>query len=158
MGIGSARPQGRPLQKQGKSMELGKKERKTALAACLFLTLAYTAPAVSQVPIDPQTALMTVVAPKIEADTISASPLGDDYDPVSGTITFSATDISLPAHDGIPLELRRWVPGDDSDTGGPTGWAWALQFTRPNSLDGKDGTFETGGYWGDKPWSRGKNI
>src|SRR3546814_1977106 len=90
MGIGSARPQGRPLQKQGKSMELGKKERKTALAACLFLTLAYTAPAVSQVPIDPQTALMTVVEPKIEADTISASPMGDDYDPVSGTITFSA--------------------------------------------------------------------
>src|SRR3546814_4424468 len=111
MGIGSARPQGRPLQKQGKSMELGKKERKTALAACLFLTLAYTAPAVSQVPIDPQTALMTVVEPKIEADTISASPMGDDYDPVSGTITFSATDISLPGNDGIPVELRRWVPG-----------------------------------------------
>src|SRR3546814_5345324 len=85
---------------------------------------------------------MTVVEPKIEADTISASPMGDDYDPVSGTITFSATDISLPGNDGIPVELRRWVPGDDYATGGQTGWAWNIQFIRGNYLDVKDGRSE----------------
>ena len=72
----------------------------------------------SSIPYDPQTALLTVVEPKIELDRTSASPLGDDYDPVTGTVTFSTTDISIPGNFAIPVELRRWVPRDDYNTGG----------------------------------------
>lgn len=107
---------------------------------------------------DPQTDLMTVVEPKIEADTTSASPLGDDYDPATGGITFSATDIALPGNFDIPVELRRWVPTDDYDTGGPTGWTWNIPFIRGNYLDVKDGHGDAGWDWGLNTWHDGYNC
>lgn len=107
---------------------------------------------------DPQTALMTVVEPKIEADTTSASPLGDDYDPVTGAVTFTTTDISIPGNFPIPVELRRWVPRDDYDTGGPTGWAWNIPFIKGNLLDVKDGHGDAGWDWGYHSWHQGENC
>src|SRR5690606_38001933 len=109
---------------------------------------------------DPQTALMTVIEPKVEADTTSASPLGDDFDPVTGTITFSATDISLPGNFPIPVELRRWVPHDDTYPGGPGGgWQWNIPLIRGSYLDVKDGHFDTGWDWGGPDiWRNGKHC
>ncbi|MDG6348791.1 hypothetical protein QAA18_08595 [Luteimonas sp. 8-5] len=107
---------------------------------------------------DPQTALMTVVEPKVEADTTRASPLGDDYDPVTGAVTFSTTDISIPGNFPIPVELRRWVPREDYDTGGPTGWAWNIPFIKGNYLDVKDGHSDTGWDWGLNTWHDGYNC
>src|SRR5690606_22581100 len=109
---------------------------------------------------DPQTALMTVIEPKVEADTTSASPLGDAFDPVTGTITFPATDISLPGNFPIPVELRRWVPHDDTYPGGPGGgWQWNIPLIRGNYLDVKDGHFDTGWDWGGPDiWRNGKHC
>ncbi|KAF1715330.1 wall associated protein [Pseudoxanthomonas sangjuensis] len=104
---------------------------------------------------DPQTALMTVVEPKLE---VSLSPLDDSYDPATGTVTFSATDISLPGNFAIPVELSRWVPSDDSDTGGPGTWKWNIPFIRGNYLDVKDGHSDTGWDWGYNTWRHGKNC
>ena len=103
---------------------------------------------------------MTVIEPKIEADATSASPLGDDYDPVAGTVTFSATDISLPGNFDIPVELSRWAPNDDVDTGGlvAPGWKWNLPFIRGNYLDVKTGHSDTGWDWGYNTWRHGKNC
>jgi hypothetical protein len=75
---------------------------------------------------DPQTGLMTVVEPKVERDPTSLAPLGDDFSPTTGTITFSANDISIPGNFAILVELRRWVTADDADTGGPAGWKWNI--------------------------------
>ncbi len=113
-------------------------------------------------PYDPQLPLMTVVEPQLEFDPTSVSPLGDDYDPASGTVTFSATDISLPGNFDIPVELRRWVPQDDYDTGGPGGalgmWRWNIPFIRGNYLDVKQGHSDAGWDWGDNTWHDGYNC
>ena len=108
---------------------------------------------------DPQTELMTVVEPKVERDPTSLAPLGDDFSPTTGTITFSATDISIPGNFAIPVELRRWVPSDDADTGGPAGWKWNIPYIRGNYLDVKDGHTSTGWNWGSADtWRYGKNC
>src|SRR5690606_34257031 len=107
---------------------------------------------------DPQTQLMTVIEPKLEIDPTSISPLGDDYDPSTGGVTFSTTDISLPGNFDIPVELRRWVPRDDDAPGGPTGWAWNIPFIRGNYLDVKDGHVDTGWDWGPVSWHTGQNC
>lgn len=108
---------------------------------------------------DPQTDLMTVIEPGVEADKTAVSPLGDDYDPVSGTITFSATDISLRGNFAIPVELRRWIPSNEAlDAGGPADWRWNLPFIRGNYLDVKNGQSDTGWDWGQNTWRDGKNC
>jgi YD repeat-containing protein len=106
---------------------------------------------------DPQSELRTVIEPKYETDPTSLSPLGDDFSPTSGTITFSATDISIPGNFAIPVELRRWVPSDDANTGGPAGWKWNIPFIRGNFLDVKDGHTSTGWDWGNT-WRNGSNC
>jgi YD repeat-containing protein len=108
---------------------------------------------------DPQTALKTVVEPKVERDPTSLAPFGDDFNPATGTITFSATDISIPGNFAIPVELRRWVPSDDADTGGPAGWTWNIPYIRGNLLDVKDGHISVGWNWGNTDtWRYGKNC
>ncbi|MCE3262710.1 MAG: Rhs family protein, partial [Pseudoduganella sp.] len=103
---------------------------------------------------------MTVVEPKYEMDPTSLSPMGDDFSPATGTVTFSATDISIPGNFAIPVALQRWVPSDDSDTGGPSGWKWNIPFIRGNYLDVKDGHSTTGWNWGNEAiiWRNGKNC
>ncbi len=65
--------------------------------------------------------------------------LGDDnsgtYDPATGAFTFSATDISIPGNFNLPVELRRWIPNDDMDTGGPGDWKWDIPFIRMYYMD-----------------------
>src|SRR5690606_35609774 len=72
-------------------------------------------------------------------------------------ITFSTTDISIPGNFPIPVELRRWVPRDDFDTGGPPGWAWNIPFIRGNYLTLK-GTSDPGWDWGINTWRHGNNC
>lgn len=117
------------------------------------------APSNAEVQTDPQRDLMTVVEPKYERDPTSISPLGDDFNPATGTVTFSATDISLPGNFAIPVELRRWVTSDDANTGGPVGWKWNIPFIRGNFLDVRDGHDSTGWNWGNPDtWRYGKNC
>jgi len=104
---------------------------------------------------DPQTALMTVVEPGLE---LSTSPLDDSFDPATGTVTFAATDISLPGNFDIPVELSRWVPSQDMDTGGPGHWKWNLPLIRGNYLDVKSGHSDAGWDWGYNTWRHGKNC
>lgn len=101
---------------------------------------------------DPQIALMTVVEPKLES---VSSPMDDSYDPATGNVTFAVTDVSLPGNSAIPVELSRWVPNDDADTGGPTGWAWNIPFIRGHYLAGGDASWD----WGPgMDWHAGKNC
>ncbi len=113
---------------------------------------------VEDVPYDPQFALMSVVEPRLEVDPTSLSGLGDDYDPASGTVSFSVTDISLPGNFDIPVELRRWVPQDDYDTGGPNGWTWNIPFIRGNFLGVIPRHSESGWSWGYRTWHDGWNC
>ena len=103
--------------------------------------------------------LLTVVEPKVEMDATSLSGLGDDFSPSSGTVTFSATDISIPGNFAIPVELRRWVPSDDFDTGGPGVWKWNIPFIRGNFLHPQGGIFDPADDWGHtNTWRYGKNC
>jgi hypothetical protein len=54
------------------------------------ITQAAATTAAAGAPSDPQTELMSVIEPKVERDPTSLSPLGDDFSPTTGTITFSA--------------------------------------------------------------------
>lgn len=103
--------------------------------------------------------LLTVVEPKVEMDPTSVSALGDDFNPSTGTVTFSATDISIPGNFAIPVELRRWVTSDDSDTGGPGVFKWNIPFIRGNFLHPQGGVFDPSDDWGHtNTWRYGKNC
>jgi RHS repeat-associated protein len=109
--------------------------------------------------LDPRTELLSVVEPKVEMDQTSVSPLGDDFSPATGTITFSATDISIPGNFAIPVELRRWVPSEDFNTGGPEGWKWNIPFIRGNFLDVRKDQSDAGYDWGTGAnWRSGRNC
>jgi RHS repeat-associated protein len=108
---------------------------------------------------DPRSELLSVIEPKVEMDQTSVSALGDDFNPATGTITFSATDISIPGNFAIPVELRRWVPSEDFNTGGPAGWKWNIPFIRGNFLDVRHGQSDAGYDWGTGAnWRNGRNC
>lgn len=107
---------------------------------------------------DPQAHLITVVEPEVQMDATSATAFGDDYDPGTGQITFSALDISIPGNSAIPVELRRWVPSDDYRTGGPTGWAWNIPFIRGNYAAMRPGHSPINWNFGTGGWYTGHNC
>jgi len=132
-------------------------DRNGLIGTALVLLCAVAAPAFAQDSTDSH--LYTVVEPNYETDRTSVSPLGDDFSPATGTVTFSATDISIPGNFSIPVELRRWVPLDDFNTGGPPGWKWNIPFIRGNYLDLYSDPDIPGWNWGGTDtWRAGKNC
>ncbi|MFT4928829.1 MAG: hypothetical protein ACI8WB_004949 [Phenylobacterium sp.] len=86
---------------------------------------------------------------------------GAKYDPATGSVTFAVTDISIPGNSGLPVELSRWITGDDLRTGGfgGIGWQWDIPVIKASYMDE---------YWHDQAsgtpliepggWYSGKNC
>ncbi|MBC3766713.1 RHS repeat-associated core domain-containing protein [Neptunicella marina] len=101
---------------------------------------------------------ISILEPQVPQRYPGSTELGDGYNPVTGEVTFAVTDISIPGNSTIPVELRRWIPSGDLDTGGPTGWKWDIPFIKGNYLDLKDGHTDYGWNWGNNTWHDGKNC
>lgn len=101
---------------------------------------------------------LSVLEPQVPHRYPGSTALGDGYNPVTGEVTFAVTDISIPGNSPIPVELSRWIPSQDLDTGGPTGWQWNLPLIKGNYLDVKPGHNDTGWDWGYNNWHNGENC
>lgn len=101
---------------------------------------------------------LSVLEPQVPDRYPGTTALGDGYNPVTGEVTFAVTDISIPGNSAIPVELSRWIPSDDLDTGGPTGWNWNLPFVKGNYLDVMPGHNDIGWNWGYNNWHTGENC
>lgn len=55
---------------------------------------------------------------------------GESFDPASGSLGFSVTDISIPGNFDIPVELTRWIPDVDNRTNGLLTWQWDIPMIR----------------------------
>jgi RHS repeat-associated protein len=55
---------------------------------------------------------------------------GDNFNPVDGSVLFQVTDISIPGNFDLPVELTRWIPVEDINTGGLVGWSWNIPTVR----------------------------
>lgn len=99
-----------------------------------------------------------VLEPQVPDRYPGSTALGDGYNPVTGEVTFAVTDISIPGNSPIPVELSRWIPSQDLDTGGPTGWQWNLPLIKGNYLDVKPGHNDNGWDWGYNNWHNGENC
>ncbi|AZZ97488.1 RHS repeat-associated core domain-containing protein [Pseudoalteromonas sp. R3] len=75
----------------------------------------------------------------------AASSEGDAYDPISGTISFAVTDISIPGNSSLPVELKRVhspfsfmnALGDVRNTGMGT-WLLDVPYIRATYVDSSD--------------------
>ncbi|HEX7061140.1 MAG TPA: hypothetical protein VF200_04170, partial [Woeseiaceae bacterium] len=101
---------------------------------------------------------LSVLEPQVPHRYPGTTALGDGYNPVTGEVTFAVTDVSIPGNSAIPVELSRWIPSQDLDTGGPTGWQWNLPLIKGNYLDVKPGHTDTGWDWGYNNWHNGENC
>ncbi|HNP36943.1 MAG TPA: RHS repeat-associated core domain-containing protein [Woeseiaceae bacterium] len=101
---------------------------------------------------------VSILEPQIPDRYPGSTALGDGYNPATGEVTFSVVDISIPGNSAIPVELRRWIPTSDSDTGGPTGWKWDIPHIKGNYLEMKPGHNATGWDWGTTTWHYGENC
>lgn len=73
-----------------------------------------------------------------ELSANNASALGDSYDPVSGAISFSVTDVSLPGNSSLKVELRRKATNTsnyESGLGDMGGWSLDIPFIRGHYID-----------------------
>lgn len=87
---------------------------------------------------------------------------GASYDPATGAVTFAVTDVTIPGNSSLSVELSRWVPADDLETGGfgkGSAWQWDLPVIKANHMgmnpyQSGEGTvtIEPGG------WRSGKNC
>ena len=104
--------------------------------------------------------LLDYVKVEFEERYKTVSSTSNGYNPATGEITFAHTDISLPGNSNLPVELSRWIPSGDFDTGGPTGWHWNLPFIQGNYMDMFPGHTEYGNYWnwGSTNWHFGNNC
>src|SRR5690606_22262009 len=63
----------------------------------------------------------------------------ESFDPVTGQITLSTTDISIPGNFDIPVELTRWIPLDDLNTGGMADWNIDIPVIKANYIHARGG-------------------
>ncbi|WP_448569375.1 hypothetical protein, partial [Thalassotalea ganghwensis] len=83
----------------------------------------------------------------------------DGYNPANGQLAFEVTDISIPGNSALPVNLSRWISGDDLDNNGPHGWQWNVPMIQGHFLAIRDGHTEPEGWdWGTNNWHYGNNC
>lgn len=54
----------------------------------------------------------------------------EEFNPSDGAVLFRINEVSIPGNSTIPVELTRWIPVENFNVGGPTGWDWDIPFIK----------------------------